>query len=151
MRQLACAVRPAFLGLTGILLAACSGAAEAPREPVARTDRPATSPRLDDTIASQVLDAHAEPSAPLAAKEPAAAPKEQAVVDTRPRMAAVLPFAYIYKHPKAEGLPLGYIRFGTSVPLLSPEPVAGDGCSRGWYRVAPRGYACLDRKTTLDL
>jgi hypothetical protein len=66
-------------------------------------------------------------------------------------MGAVLPFAYIYRRPAAEGLALGTIRFGTSVPLLSREPVQGKGCSRGWYRAAPRGYVCLDYRTTLDL
>ncbi len=157
MRQLAYAARPALtafscLFLAPLALAACSGAAVDRPAPAARSDRPAASPRLEDTITAEVLEPRGESPAPLAAKEPVAgAPKEPALVDTRPRMGAVLPFAYIYKHPKAEGLPLGYIRFGTSVPLLSTEPVAGDGCSRGWYRVAPRGYACLDRKTTLDL
>jgi hypothetical protein len=59
--------------------------------------------------------------------------------------------AWIYKRPARKGLPLGYVRIGTSVPLLSGEPVPGEGCPRGWYAVAPRGYACLARDTTLDL
>jgi hypothetical protein len=73
------------------------------------------------------------------------------LVDARPRMGAVAAFAYIYKRPAKKGLALGYIRMGTSVPLLSQKPVKGDGCRRGWFAVAPRGYACLDNKTTLDL
>lgn len=60
--------------------------------------------------------------------------------------------AYIYKKPEPKGLPLGYIRMGTSAPLLSTEPVEGKDCPRGYYKVKPRGYVCLDpRKTTLDL
>ena len=66
-------------------------------------------------------------------------------------MGALDLFAYIYRKPAAEGLPLGYIRLGLSVPLLSDQPVPGKGCPRGFYRVAPRGYACLNYRTTLDL
>jgi hypothetical protein len=41
---------------------------------------------------------------------------------------------------------------GTSLPLASTEPVAGDDCPRGYFRVEPRGYVCLDRNVaTLDL
>lgn len=71
--------------------------------------------------------------------------------DMRPRMGAVRDFAYIYKNPAKKGLALGYIRLGTSVPLLSEKAVKGDGCKKGWFPVSPRGYACLDHKTTLDL
>ncbi|NUQ72983.1 MAG: L,D-transpeptidase family protein [Polyangiaceae bacterium] len=79
-------------------------------------------------------------------------PIEFKPIDTRPRMGAIGQFAYIYKRPAKKGLALGYIRMGTAVPLLSDRPVRGDGCKRGWYAVAPRGYACLEKnKTTLDL
>lgn len=76
---------------------------------------------------------------------------ESAPKDTRPRMGALRDFAYIYKNPAKKGLALGYIRLGTSVPLLSESPLKGEGCKKGWYPVSPRGYACLDHKTTLDL
>lgn len=66
-------------------------------------------------------------------------------------MGSIGQFSYIYKRPAKKGLALGYIRMGTSVPLLSHKPVKGDGCKRGWYAVAPRGYACLDKSTTLTL
>lgn len=95
------------------------------------------------------------PAAPApeqaAAPAPAPPPEPEPVIDTRPRMGAVLPFAYIYKRPAAKGLAMGYVRIGTSVPLLDDEPVRGDGCARGWYKVAPRGYICLSKRTTLDL
>lgn len=91
----------------------------------------------------------APPGAPPAPAPLSASPT---VIDTRPRMGAIAQFAYIYRKPAKKGLALGYIRMGTSVPLLSLTPVKGDGCKRGWYPVAPRGYACLDpKKTTLDL
>jgi hypothetical protein len=59
-------------------------------------------------------------------------------------MGAIGQLAYIYKRPAKKGLALGYIRMGTSVPLLSDKPVKGDGCKRGWYAVAPRGL-CVPR------
>lgn len=90
------------------------------------------------------------PSPPLLAPI-GASPTPAPVADMRPRMGAVAQFAYIYRRPAKKGLALGYIRMGTSVPLLSITPVKGDGCKRGWFPVSPRGYACLDQKTTLDL
>ncbi len=45
---------------------------------------------------------------------------------------------------------LGYIRLGTSVELRSAEPVRGAGCPKGFYRVEPRGYVCLDRTSALS-
>ena len=85
------------------------------------------------------------------AGDPASIAKPPPAADTRPRMGSVAQYTYIYKKPEATGLALGYIRIGTSVPLESDKPVPGKGCARGWYAVEPRGYACLDSKTTLDL
>lgn len=79
-------------------------------------------------------------------------PEPKPTPDEPPRIGAIADQAYIYKKPAPEGLPLGYVRMGTSVALLSSEPVEGKKCPRGYYKVAPRGYICLDpRKTTLDL
>ncbi len=67
-------------------------------------------------------------------------------------MGAIGERAYIYKKPEVKGLPLGYIRMGTSATLVSSDPVVTKGCPRGYYKVKPRGYVCHDpRKTTLDL
>ncbi|WP_231511508.1 L,D-transpeptidase [Chondromyces apiculatus] len=89
----------------------------------------------------------------MAPSAPASTPQAEpaAAVDARPRLGAIDHFAYIYRKAAKEGLALGYIRLGTSVPLLSDEAVPGPGCPRGFYRVAPRGYACLDYRTTRDL
>lgn len=129
-----------------LALAACSGPAaergpETPRAAVTETPAPSAAP----SAAPEATAAPAAEAAPEPAKEP------EPVVDTRPRIGAVLPFAYIYKKPEAKGLAMGYVRAGTSVPLLDTKPVAGDGCPRGWYKVAPRGYLCLNYRTTLDL
>lgn len=130
-----------------LAFAGCSGsAAERPTAngAAAQLTAPAAAPKT----ASDDLEGLAQTLIAPIEETPA---KEPEVVDNRPRMAAILPFAYIYKQPAVKGLALGYIRMGTSVPLLSAEAVPGDGCAKGWYKVAPRGYACLNYRTTLDL
>lgn len=129
--------------LATVALVACSGPAaergpETPKAVVTESPAPSAAPAQS-----------AEPQAEAPAAEPAKEPEP--VVDTRPRIGAVLPYAYIYKRPAAKGLAMGYVRTGTSVPLLDDEPVPGDGCARGWYKVAPRGYICLNHRTTRDL
>ena len=141
------------------LAAGCSGSiqrAPGPIEPL--TNGPVASPEITPQPAEPVAPAPVETVAPPAAapgaqeaavEKPAAAPPPE---DTRPRLAAIAPFAYIYRKPDGEGLALGYVRFGSSIPLKSDKPIEGKGCSRGWYAVEPRGYVCLDsHKTTLDL
>jgi hypothetical protein len=103
-------------------------------------------------------DSDPKEPAPLLAKEGAPrdgglndADAKRAEGDDRPRMGSIDAYSNIYAKPERHGLPLGYIRMGTSVPLLSQSPVPGRGCPRGWYAVAPRGFACLDETTTLDL
>jgi len=130
--------------LLSLALVACSGPAaergpEVPRATI-------TAPPAESTVPGG-----AAPSAEPAAEVVPEPVKAAEVVDTRPRLAAVMPFAYIYKRPEVKGLALGYVRAGTSVPLLDDKPVAGAGCARGWYKVAPRGYICLNYRTTLDL
>lgn len=131
--------------VTALALVACSGPAaergpETPRDAVNEAAAPpAPAPDAAPAPAPEATPAQE------AAKEP------EPVVDTRPRIGAVLPHAYIYKRPAAKGLAMGYVRIGTSVPLLDDKPVAGDDCARGWYKVAPRGYICLNHKTTRDL
>lgn len=68
-----------------------------------------------------------------------------------PRMASVGELSMIYAQPRREGLALGYIRMGTSVALRSDKPVGQEGCAGGWYPVEPRGYACREGSTTLNL
>jgi hypothetical protein len=46
---------------------------------------------------------------------------------------------------------LGYVRPGDSVKLRSGGPIAGPGCSKGFYPVEPYGYVCHDRTLSLEL
>ena len=135
-----------LFGALGVA-ASCSGAPpEIARSPVnddAFTPPPAAAlvAALHAPVVEAPVDAHAAKTAPEQSK----------TEDKRPRMGAVSAFAYIYKNPSAEGLALGSIRMGTSVPLKTGQRVEGKGCGRGWYAVEPRGYVCLNPQTTLDL
>lgn len=127
---------------------ATSGHAPATVEPLnaaAPEEKPAPAAPAPEPVKSTAEFASVKVEAPQVE-----APKAEAT-DNRPRIAAVAHLAYIYPKPEKSGLALGYVRMGTSVALKSDKPIAGKDCGRGFYAVEPRGYVCLDPKTTLDL
>lgn len=145
------AMRRPFLGsrsgglfpFSAPLLALSCGAHEPSRPPVAALDTrvpPIEAPRAGEAD-------HAAAPAPADAATEAPAPPR----DGRRRIGAVGPHTWIYKVPAFKKPALGKMRIGTSIVLKSPDPVAGEGCPRGWYAVEPRGYVCLDKTATLDL
>jgi hypothetical protein len=143
--------RSALAAIVAAASMGCSATADQVRErrepePMARS-APLRATDLD--TAAQSVD----PPAPSLAKESRDEPKPPpAPPDRRARIGSIDDGTKIYVKPERKGLPLGYVRIGTSVPLLSPDPVPGNGCTRGgWYAVAPRGYLCLDRTATKDL
>jgi hypothetical protein len=71
--------------------------------------------------------------------------------DGHPRIGAIGPHTWVYKSAAFKRPALGKLRMGTSVRLKSTTPVPGEGCSRGFYPIEPRGYVCLDPTATLDL
>jgi hypothetical protein len=115
-------------------------------------------------------EADAEQRAPEAAKSVLPSPKPEPAAGTatsveRPssptwapgshndgqaRIAAIGPHVWIMPKASGGGLALGTLRIGTSVRLRQPGKVEGEGCKRGWYAVEPRGYVCLNTRTTLD-
>lgn len=95
-------------------------------------------PNEADVDAAERLDTAKAKTEPIAPK------------DEGPRIAAVEPHVWIMPKPSHEGLALGNVRLGTSVRLRDTTPVPGNGC-RAWYGVEPRGYVCLNFRTTLDL
>lgn len=74
------------------------------------------------------------------------------VDDGRPRIGSVKWITHIWSTPDRpkNHLPIGSIRFGTSIALKSREPVPGGGCPARWYAVEPLGYVCADETTTFD-
>ncbi|MGC4063716.1 MAG: hypothetical protein QM784_03560 [Polyangiaceae bacterium] len=65
------------------------------------------------------------------------------------RMGTIALRTEIRAEPRADSAVVGALVAGNLVPR-SPEPVGRDGCPEGWYAVEPRGYLCLDKRTTLD-
>jgi hypothetical protein len=56
----------------------------------------------------------------------------------------------VYAEPRHRSRKLGFLRQGALV-RRDPEPVGRDGCSNGWFRIAPEGYVCIGKTATLDL
>lgn len=118
----------------------------APIAPAAAPSTPAPS-----AAASSLPHASSSASAPapaLASSSPFAATPAP-VADPRPQIYSKARHAWIHYQPSTSSGWAGWLGLGDSVPLRSDKPVAGDGCN-AFYAVEPRGYVCLDRRTTLD-
>ncbi|HQP36631.1 MAG TPA: L,D-transpeptidase [Polyangiaceae bacterium] len=99
-------------------------------------------------------DATADDAA-AAGNPPGASSSVPAGVDTRaapksgPRFAVKGLFSVINDEPGPRGKKIGYLRLGAVVER-SDEPSGKADCPGGWYGVKPRGFACLDKDSTLD-
>lgn len=51
---------------------------------------------------------------------------------------------WIYPGPRFSAQPLGYLRAGHALAVRDDTTQPGGGCSRGWVRVEPHGFICLD-------
>jgi hypothetical protein len=89
--------------------------------------------------------------APLEKKQaaaPAPEPKPTILRDG-PRVYAKTRYVWIHSEPGAQGW-IGFLWFGGSVKLKSPDPLYGPGCMK-WYAIEPRGFVCVDgERATLD-
>lgn len=142
-------MRRAALFLTALLVSALPAGCVEDRAParVAAAPpaaRPGPAPQVSITAAP------AESAAPSAAES--AAPAAAAQVDLRPRIGSTRWLTYIWATPDRpkDSLPIGSIRYGTTVPLKSKDPVPGTACATKWYAVEPVGYVCADETTTFD-
>ncbi|MCU0693411.1 MAG: L,D-transpeptidase [Polyangiaceae bacterium] len=80
------------------------------------------------------------------AKPAASAPAHP---DPRPRIYSKRRHVWIFYEPSASSGWMGFLGLGSSVPLRSAAARSGDGCEK-FYPVEPRGWVCLNQKTTLD-
>ena len=123
----------------------CGGSASQERSPTARGTATATANLPPPAVTAETSAGDiAQPAVvdPLdATTVPAPAPE--------PSVYSVGQTTWIRSKPEIkEGPYLGYIRTGYPVPLRSEDLVQGEGCPRGYYQVAPRGYVCSDRTVT---
>ncbi len=97
------------------------------------------------------------PNAPNAPNAPAAEPN---VPRTEPNDAPAEPFTprelvatarevIVYASPTRSAKKLGYLRLGARVQRAA-LPASHDGCSQGFYRIAPEGYVCVGNAASLD-
>ncbi len=66
------------------------------------------------------------------------------------RLASIAMRTWIYGEPRDGSRKLGYLRAGALVDR-GHASAGTEGCEGGWYRVAPRGYACVGKGASLDL
>ncbi|MBK8251615.1 MAG: L,D-transpeptidase [Polyangiaceae bacterium] len=66
-----------------------------------------------------------------------------------PKLVALAMETYIHRSPSHQSPRLGYLRAGTIVARKS-NPAGNEGCSGGFYRIAPRGYVCAGKTASLD-
>ncbi|MBI5532789.1 MAG: L,D-transpeptidase [Deltaproteobacteria bacterium] len=66
-----------------------------------------------------------------------------------PRFAVKGLFSVINDEPGPRGKKIGYLRLGAVVER-EEQPASKADCPGGWYKIKPRGFACLDKDATLD-
>lgn len=131
----------------------CGGPTTASERPHARGSAAASADSLGpseriDLASAAPESASADVAAPVTSA-PEDVPPEPPAAEIGPRIYSIGQTTWIRKKPEIkEGEYLGYVRTGYSVPLRSAELVRGEGCHRGFYQVAPRGYVCSDRTVT---
>jgi len=106
-----------------------------------------------------------EPSEALAAAAPAEALREvpadapdalpePALHDgvpeyAEPTLTAIARETLIYARPSFKAPKLGYLRVG-AVVSRSKQALGNEGCKRGWYRIQPEGFVCVENSAILD-
>lgn len=66
-----------------------------------------------------------------------------------PTLGAIVKETWIFTKPSWHSRKLGYLRAG-AVVQRAEKPAGYAGCDKGWYRLVPRGYACVGNSATLD-
>ena len=135
--------RPATVGpsalvlvLTGLLALGCEGHAEPPGR-LSTSARPPTLPR---PTGSEVAEPAASGPTPNENRnEPGSGAK----------LASIAMRTWIYDAASEHGRKLGYLRAGAVIDRAI-DSAGNDGCEGGWYRVAPRGFACVGKGASLD-
>jgi hypothetical protein len=145
-------MRPRASILAAGLLLSCGPAdSPGPRAASSPTERESETPAAASTVAGEALQTEDRRLETGDSDGEARSAELVQAEESGPRIAATGPHVQIMVNASSKGLALGNVRMGTSVRLLSPDPIAGEGCARGWYAIVPRGYVCLGPRTTLDL
>ena len=96
----------------------------------------AAAPVVDAAPAPEALH-EAEPEAPATAEY------------LEPTLTSVARETLIYVRPSFKSQKLGYLRVG-AVVTRSQHAQGNEGCRRGWYRIQPEGFVCIENSAILD-
>jgi lipoprotein-anchoring transpeptidase ErfK/SrfK len=125
------------------MLSACSGT----EPPLPR------SVSVTRTSSAKVVEPVAADAKPVAASPvPVTVAQSEAAVrepEPEPELVATAREVVIYQAPNRRAERLGYLRLGARVPR-SAGSHGRDGCSGGWYRIAPEGFVCAGPAATTD-
>jgi hypothetical protein len=123
-----------------------------PAAPPAPAPRAALAPSL---AADAAADAGADALAPApealheAESEPEAASAHATPEYLEPTLTSIARETSIYARPSFRAQKLGYLRVG-AVVTRSKQAMGDEGCKRGWYRIQPAGFVCVENSAILD-
>ncbi|HTQ06987.1 MAG TPA: L,D-transpeptidase family protein [Polyangiaceae bacterium] len=113
---------------------------------------PAPAPEVPSSP-PQVAASEREPSQPDGVSAPDATPAPDASaaapVAEPPELVATARETVVYAEPTRSSKKLGYLRLGARI-RRAPRAAGHDGCTLGWYRIAPEGFVCVGPAATLD-
>lgn len=66
-----------------------------------------------------------------------------------PTLTSIARETLIYERPSFKAPKLGYLRVG-AVVSRSQHAQGSEGCKRGWYRIQPMGFVCIEYSALLD-
>jgi len=118
----------------------------------AATVEPPSSPEAlhEAEPAAAIVPDPAPEDEPVPASEPAPELEVAAAPEyVEPTLTSVARETWIYARPSFKSPKLGYLRVG-AVVSRSKQAMGNEGCKRGWYRVQPEGFVCVENSAILD-
>lgn len=117
-----------------------------------RQDPPGTKASGEAGEATEAGEAAPASAAPEAGEAPTQSPAAAAAaakpMGLQTMLSVISMQPQVYAAPSGRERRIGYLRRGAKVPGEA-KPTTGEGCSEGWYRLAPYGFVC-GRNVTLD-
>ncbi len=96
----------------------------------------------EDAVAAEALHEGAPE-----ANEPS--PHDAVPEYTKPTLTSIARETLIYARPSFKAQKVGYLRVG-AVVSRSENAVGNESCKRGWYRIQPEGFVCVENSAVLD-
>lgn len=117
-------------------------------EPVAASQQdipePSASVQLPPEPAVAPDDADPKPDMKAVRVEP-----DAGAIPEGPTLGSIVKETWVFAKPNWKSRKIGYLRAGAVVGR--EDKAAGkNGCDKGWYRIAPRGYVCVGNGATIE-